>query len=147
MDEKDRDILKLLQNKFPLVSKPFKAIGDKIWLDEVSVISRTARLIQNDTIRHLGVFFDSKSMGYSGVLAAIDVADNNIEEIAKIINSFPQITHNYLRDGKPNMWFTIIARNNDEIQNIINQIKLKTNLSKVYVFPSKKIFKVKAIVD
>ena len=53
MDEKDREIIQLLQDKFPLVSEPYKEIGDKIWMDEVSVISRIAKMIQ-DATRHFG---------------------------------------------------------------------------------------------
>lgn len=147
MDEKDKDILNLLQNKFPLDPKPFKILGDKIWLDEVSVISRTARMVQNGVIRHLGAFFDSRKLGYEGALAAANVPDQDIEKVAKIINDFEQVTHNYLRDGNPNMWFTVIAKNNEERQKIIDEIKQKSGLYEILVFPSKKLFKVKAVVD
>ena len=116
MDEKDHEILQMLQNGFPLVSEPFKAIGDKLWIDEHAVISRIVRLIQNGVIRYVGPFFDSRKLGYKGCLAAIDVPENRIDEVAAVINRFDEVTHNYLRDGSPNMWFTLITNSPERQQ-------------------------------
>ena len=143
MDEKDHEILQMLQNGFPLVSEPFKAIGDKLWIDEHAVISRIVRLIQNGVIRYVGPFFDSRKLGYKGCLAAIDVPENRIDEVAAVINRFDEVTHNYLRDGSPNMWFTLITNSPERQQEILNTIKAETGIKEIMLFSSKKYFKVK----
>ena len=143
MDEKDHEILQLLQNDFPLVSEPFKAIGDKLWIDEHAVISRIVRLIQNGGVRYVGPFFDSRKLGYRGSLAAINVPENRIDEVAAVINRFDEVTHNYLREGTPNMWFTLITNSPEQQENIINTIKTETGISEILLFSSKKYFKVK----
>ena len=143
MDEKDHEILQMLQNGFPLVSEPFKAIGDKLWIDEHAVISRIVRLIQNGVIRYVGPFFDSRKLGYKGCLAAIDVPENRIDEVAAVINLFDEVTHNYLRDGSPNMWFTLITNSPERQQEILNTIKAETGIKEIMLFSSKKYFKVK----
>ena len=143
MDEKDHEILQMLQNGFPLVSEPFKAIGDKLWIDEHAVISRIVRLIQNGVVRYVGPFFDSRKLGYKGCLAAIDVPEERIDEVAAVINRFDEVTHNYLRDGSPNMWFTLITNSPERQQEILNTIKAESGIKEIMLFSSKKYFKVK----
>ena len=143
MDEKDHEIMQILQNGFPLESEPFKVIGDKLWIDEHAVISRIVRLIQNGVIRYVGPFFDSRKLGYKGCLAAIDVPQERIDEVAEVINRFDEVTHNYLRDGSPNMWFTLITNSPERQQEILNTIKAETGIKDIMLFSSKKYFKVK----
>lgn len=147
MDEKDREILQMLQGQFPLDSEPYKVIGDKLWIDEVSVISRIARMIESGSIRYVGPFFDSRKLGYQGCLAAVDVPSEQVEQVAKVINEFPEITHNYLRKGTPNVWFTVIADSEDRREEILEQIKTRTGVAKVLKFPARKFFKVKVDLD
>ncbi len=143
MDEKDHEILQILQNGFPLVSEPYKYIGDKLWIDEHAVISRIVRLLQNGVIRYVGPFFNSRKLGYKGCLAAINVPEERIDEVAAVINRFDEVTHNYLREGTPNMWFTLITKSLEQQQKIIDTIKAETGINEIFVFTSKKYFKVK----
>ena len=143
MDEKDREIIQLLQNGFPLEPEPFAWIGDKLWIDEVAVISRLARLSQEGTIRYLGTFFDSRKLGYQGTLAAMDVAPGQVELVADVMNGIPQVTHNYLRDGQPNIWFTVLARDEAEMKGIMEQIRTRTGVSDIKLFPSRRHFKIR----
>ncbi|NLF96251.1 MAG: Lrp/AsnC family transcriptional regulator [Candidatus Riflebacteria bacterium] len=147
MDEKDREIIQMLQGSFPLESEPYRVIGDKLWLDEVSVISRIARMIQGGAIRYLGPFFDSRKLGYQGCLAAIQVAPEQVDKVAAVLDQFSEITHNYLRDGKPNMWFTVIAPSLERRAEIFSAIKEAAGIDEIMVFPSKKFFKVKVDLD
>lgn len=147
MDEKDREILQMLQGRFPLDSEPYKVIGDKLWMDEVSVISRIARMIESGSIRYVGPFFDSRKLGYKGCLAAINVAPDQIDKASEAINQFPEITHNYLRKGTPNVWFTVIASSQERRDEIFARIKAETGVAEVMMFPAKKFFKVKVDLD
>jgi len=147
MDEKDREIIQMLQGCFPLDSEPYRVIGDKLWLDEVSVISRIARMIESGAIRYLGPFFDSRKLGYQGCLAAMQVAPEQVDKVAVTMQGFSEITHNYLRDGQPNLWFTVIAPSLERRQEIFAEIKKATGIDEIMVFPSKKFFKVKVDLD
>jgi DNA-binding Lrp family transcriptional regulator len=143
IDEKDREILKLLQDGFPLSTEPFKVIGDKLWIDEMTVISRLARLSQDGIIRHLGVFFNTAELGYKGTLAAMQVEEARVDQVAECISSFPQVTHNYLREGSPNLWFTIIAGDEAEMAEVTRHIKERTGVAEILLFPARKRFKVR----
>lgn len=141
MDEKDKEIIDLLQNRFPLSSEPYKDIGDKVWIDEVSVISRLARMFQDGAIRYIGPFFDGNKLGFSSCLAALDTPENNISFVTNIINSYDAVSHNYLRDGTPNIWFTVTAPTLEEQNKILQEIKEKTGVKEIKVFTAKKKFK------
>ncbi len=143
LDEKDREILQMLQNGFPLVAEPYKAIGDKLWIDEYAVISRIVRLIQNGVIRYVGPFFDSRKLGYKGCLAAINVPEERVDEVAAVINRFDEVTHNYLREGTPNVWFTLITNSPERQKEILDSIKKESGIDEIKLFSSKKYFKVK----
>lgn len=147
MDDKDREILQMLQGTFPLDSEPYRVIGDKLWMDEVSVISRIARMIESGAIRYLGPFFDSRKLGYKGCLAALNAPEDKIDMVAAVINQFSEVTHNYLRDGNPNVWFTVIAPSIERRDEILNIIKQQTGITGIQVFTSKKLFKVKVDLD
>ncbi|MBQ2593628.1 MAG: Lrp/AsnC family transcriptional regulator [Candidatus Riflebacteria bacterium] len=143
LDEKDREILQMLQNGFPLVAEPYKAIGDKLWIDEYAVISRIVRLIQNGVIRYVGPFFDSRKLGYKGCLAAMNVPEERVDEVAAVINRFDEVTHNYLREGTPNVWFTLITNSPERQKEILDSIKKESGIDEIKLFSSKKYFKVK----
>ncbi|HNX76399.1 MAG TPA: Lrp/AsnC family transcriptional regulator [Candidatus Rifleibacterium sp.] len=147
MDDKDREILQMLQGRFPLESEPYKVIGDKLWMDEVSVISRIARMYEAGVIRYIGPFFDSRKLGYSGCLAAMQAPIDQLDRIAGVINQFSEVTHNYLRDGSPNLWFTVIAPSAARRDEIIASIKQQAGVEDVLVFTSRKLYKVKVDLD
>jgi len=116
-------------------------------MDEVSVISRVARMYESGIIRYLGPFFDSRKLGYKGCLAALQAPDDKIDAIAEVINQFPEITHNYLREGNPNVWFTVIAPSLERRDQILAEIRQKTGIDNIMIFASKKLFKVKVDLD
>jgi len=147
MDDKDREIVRLLQTGFPIVPEPFKALGDKLWIDEMAVISRLARLLQKGVIRHLGPFFSGTHLGYSGVLAAMDVEPKKIAQVTEVLSKKSGITHNYLRDGSPNVWFTVIAKNETCLKSLLSSIEKETGIKDVQLFPAKRLFKVRVDLE
>ncbi|HEY9070694.1 MAG TPA: Lrp/AsnC family transcriptional regulator [Candidatus Ozemobacteraceae bacterium] len=143
MDDKDREIIRILQDGFPLEPEPFKVLGDKLWIDETGVISRLARMMQDESIRYVGPFFDSRKIGYTGALAAMDVPADRVDAVSAILAEYTEITHNYLREGSPNVWFTLIARDEARKNSILEDIKKRGGIAEIRLFPARKLFKVR----
>src|SRR5918994_2862359 len=76
-------------------------------LPYLDVIRRVQRLLDGRIIREITPIFDTRALGYSSMLVAAKVDAEYPHRAAKIINSHPGVTHNYLRDHDFNMWFTI----------------------------------------
>ena len=107
LDETDKRLMNLLQSSFPLHPEPFGEIAGAAELDADEVKSRTQRLLDERIIREITPIFDTRALGYSSMLVAAKVDPENPHRAAKIINSHPGVSHNYLRTHEFNLWFTI----------------------------------------
>ncbi len=143
LDSVDTGILNLIQGGFPISPDPFKEIGASIGISGEEALSRAISLIERGVIRKIGPFFDAKKMGCSSTLCAVEAPEDRLEEIYPVINSFPEVTHNYLREGSPNLWFTIIAESKDRIEEIISTISKRCSIGPVMNLPASKTFKIK----
>ncbi len=143
VEQTDKQLLHLIQSNFPVVPHPFAEIGQQLGISEQEVLERIARLQQEGIIRRLGGLFDSRKVGYTGTLCALQVPEADIDRAASIINSYPGITHNYLRNHHYNMWFTLLAPSEQHINDILTEIKQKTGLMNILNLPALNIFKVR----
>jgi len=143
MDGTDKKILNRVQSNFPVESRPFAVLGDELGLSEKEVLERVKKLKEKGYIRHLGPIFNPRAIGYVSTLCTMKAPSERIDEIAEVINSFPEVTHNYLRDHQYNIWFTLIARNDDRIQKIIDKIKERVGVEEILNLPAEHFFKLK----
>ncbi|MCL6519159.1 MAG: AsnC family transcriptional regulator [Armatimonadetes bacterium] len=142
MDYLDRQILNIIQTDFPLESRPFQTIAERLGTTESEILLRVRQLIESGVIRKIGPVFDSRKLGYESTLIAMKVPENRLLEVATIVNEFPQVTHNYGRRHKYNLWFTLVCQNSSEIDNIVSQIRAKTGISDIYLLPAERMFKI-----
>lgn len=147
MDTIDRKLLNLMQNEIPIDKRPFKVLGEKLMLTENEVLKRVAKLKNDGIIRRIGGIFSSRKMGYTSTLCAAKVPGNKIDEIAACINSYYEVTHNYIREDEYNMWFTVITYSEESLNSILEEIIRKTSLDEIISLPSVKLFKVKVALN
>lgn len=146
LDELDFKILKELQDGFPLDKNPYAIIAGNLDMGVDELWRRVVKLLNSGAIRRMGFSIDSKKIGYASTLAAVRVDAGQIEKSAQVISHYPQVTHSYLREGKFNIWFTVIAENPEQVGYIVEQIRLELNLpaSDVLNLPVEKLFKLDA---
>lgn len=143
LDKMDRELLNIIQTGLPICREPYCELAEKLGTTAEDVMARLQRLIKGKVIRRLGAIFDSRKIGYTGTLCAMKVPVDRIDEVAGVINSYPGVTHNYLRDSEYNMWFTLIAPGEGEINRITDQIKAGTGIDKLINLPAVRLFKIK----
>ncbi len=146
MDELDCRILEAIQNDFPLSERPYEIIAHKLQIPCDQLWSRIQRLIAEGVIRRIGASLDSRKLGFCSTLAAVSCKADLVEQAAKIIGRFPEVTHSYLRNDNFNIWFTIIATDEERIDFILEQIRTSLSLesSQVLNLPIKHLFKLNA---
>ena len=142
MDEIDKKILNLIQEEFPLHKRPYKEIGKQVNIDEKEAVERVQKLKDAGIIRRIGVVFEPKKLDYTSTLCGVHVDEKNLMEVVDVINKHTGVTHNYEREGDLNLWFTIIANKEDEIDAFISDLERRF-LLKIYRFPKKRVFKIK----
>jgi len=63
MDSIDKKILNIIQTKFPIIQKPYEAIGQEVGVSEKDVITRIGNLKKEGIIRRIGATFDPEEVG------------------------------------------------------------------------------------
>ncbi|MFC1538640.1 hypothetical protein ACFL6H_04385 [Candidatus Latescibacterota bacterium] len=144
-EQKKDDLLSVIQSDFPIVSRPFKEIAEKIGLSEREVINAIIYLRDESVIRAFGPVFEARKLGYVSTLIAANVDPNRITDIATAMIDINEITHNYLREGYYNLWFTITAFNTEIQDKILDRIKTFAGVRSILNLPAKKVFKINAV--
>ena len=146
MDKLDSSILNSLQDDFPLDEKPYDILAQRIRIPVELLWERIQKMCENGLIRRIGVSLDSAKFGFVSTLAAVSVPAAQVEQAAQIMVAFSEVTHCYLRKDKFNIWFTIIAANNERIEYILDQIRslLLLDDSRILNLPAKQVFKLDA---
>ena len=123
LDPVDKAILMILQRGIPVTSRPYLAMAEEIGgVSEAEVIDRIALLKEENIIRRMSGFFNSGKLGYVSALCAIKVPPERLAAAAQVVNRYPGITHNYVREHEYNMWFTLIARDVETRERILDEI-------------------------
>ncbi len=146
MDDTDREILTIIQGRFPLVRRPFAEIAEKVGLTEGEVISRIGALKHAGVIRRIGAVLDAKSLGAKTMLCAATVPEGRIERVAAVVGSFGQVTHNYEREGPLNLWFTVWGKDTKELAQTVEEIERKAGITVVRL-GAVKTYKIRAVFD
>jgi DNA-binding Lrp family transcriptional regulator len=122
-DRTDLALLDALQDDLPLVSRPWKAIADRMGITETGVIDRMKRLEDAGIIRGISPVLESRHLGlHAATLVALHVPREHTDETAAIISSCPEVSHNFERDHYYNIWFTIAAQDRNGIQRVLHGI-------------------------
>ncbi|WZL72689.1 AsnC family transcriptional regulator [Clostridiaceae bacterium 35-E11] len=140
IDPLDQKILNEMQKGIPLTARPFLTIAEKFNIQEEEVLERIQRLKNNGYIRRFGGIFDQQKLGCVSTLVGMQVK-KDIDKVASIVSQYPQVTHNYERKHPYNLWFTLIASSQEEIDKILNEIKTKTGITEILNLPAKEKYK------
>jgi DNA-binding Lrp family transcriptional regulator len=142
MDELDRKLLNEIQALFPVEPHPYKALGNRVGMEESEVWSRIARLRNQGIIRRIGASINSRRIGFVSTLLAAKVPSEKFDQFVEIVNSCPGVTHNYERKHEMNVWFTLISPSEEEKQQTIRRLSRETGVE-IFEFPAKRIFKIR----
>lgn len=142
MDELDKKILNMIQGDFPLEPEPFRAVADRLDTTEDDVISRVSRLKEEGIIRRIGAVFEPRALGYASTLCAASVPEDRIEAFVEKVNSLRQVTHNYLRPHRYNIWFTLTCPREEALEATIRMIKEETGITDIQSMRAVRVFKI-----
>ncbi len=145
LDELDKKLLNLLQGSFPIAPRPFAHVAELAGVPEEEVLTRTARLLEERIIREITPIFDTRVLGYSSMLVAAKVDSENPWRAAKLINSHPGVSHNYLRDHDFNLWFTIATEPGSRLglEGTLDLLARLTGAESVRQLPTLRLFKIR----
>jgi siroheme decarboxylase len=144
LDDVDKRLMNLLQSRFALDPRPFDLIAQVANLSPDEVKERTQRLLDERIIREITPIFDTRALGYSSMLVAAKVDDENPHRAAQIINAHPGVSHNYLRTHEFNLWFTIATPPDSELglEGTLEVLQRLTGAESIRQLPTLTLFKI-----
>jgi siroheme decarboxylase len=138
----DKRILNRLQEDIPFCEKPWGSIAGELRIKEDYLLKRIAFFKKKGIIRRISAIFAPGKINFVSTLIGVKAAPGNIARVVKEINSYPEVTHNYRRDGEYNIWFTLVAEKRERITRIIRRLKKNKGIEKMSEFPIVKLFKI-----
>jgi siroheme decarboxylase len=145
LDDADRTLLNLMQGSFELTRRPFARVAERAGLAEDDVMARVQRLLDKRIVREITPIFDTRALGYQSMLVAAKVDPEFPHRAAKVINTHPGVTHNYLRNHDFNLWFTIAVEPGSRLglDGTLDALQRETGAQSIRQLPTLKLFKIR----
>jgi DNA-binding Lrp family transcriptional regulator len=145
LSDLDRRLLNLMQGSFPLAPRPFASVAAEAGIEEAQAINRVAELLHERIIRQVTPIYDTRALGYGSMLVAAKVDPEHPWRAAKIINSHPGVSHNYLRNHEFNMWFTLAVESDSRLglDGTLDVLQRLTGAESIRQLPTLKLFKIR----
>jgi DNA-binding Lrp family transcriptional regulator len=144
LDAHDKRLMNVLQSRFPLEPEPWGTIAAAAEMRESEAVSRTQRLLEGRIIREITPIFDTRALGYESMLVAAKIDAAYPQRAAKIVNSHPGVSHNYLRTHEFNLWFTIATPPDSELglKGTLEVLQRLTGSESIRQLPTLVLFKI-----
>jgi DNA-binding Lrp family transcriptional regulator len=147
VDAIDSKILNLIQTAFPLDAEPYRWIGEQTGITQEEAFDRVRILKESGIIRRIGAVFDPKKLGFVSTLCAARVPVEELKGFVAHVNAYPGVTHNYRRNHDYNVWFTVIAASEDELNRLLDEIRKQTGIADVISLRAVRTFKINTRFD
>ncbi len=134
IDEIDKLLINQYQGGIPICQNPYASMGEELGISQDDVIFRIENLLAEGILSRAGPMYNPEYIGGSLSLAAMIVPDDIYDAVADTVNSYPEISQNYQRQHKLNMWFVIACDDKTTTKEVIDKIEAETGL-KIYNMP------------
>jgi DNA-binding Lrp family transcriptional regulator len=99
------DLIGIIQDGLPLVSRPYRHIGARLRRPEQAVIDDLRALIDSGVIKRLGVVVRHREVGYrANAMVVWDVADDRVDALGRRLGREERVTLCYRRPRRLPDW-------------------------------------------
>jgi len=145
--ESDKELLNEIQWTFPLVTRPFDAIAKKFDTTPEIIKEKLNNLKEIGVLRQLSAIFDTRKLGYTSSLVAMEIEHDKLDHVASQINRHPGVSHNYERDHQFNLWFTLAVPPGADLNSELEKFNVLKGIKKVRKLPTLQLFKIGVKLD
>jgi siroheme decarboxylase len=124
MDGLEFRLLNDFQRDLPLCRAPYATMGAALGVSESIVIDTLRRLAQAGKVSRVGAVFRPNTVSAS-TLAAMRVPQERMEEVARIVSASPNVSHNYARMHRFNLWFVAAAADENELAQLLDNLEAR----------------------
>lgn len=147
MDSMSRILLDRVQRSFPLVPEPYHALSEGLGISGGKVCELIGTLKERKLIRQISAIFNTGALGYRSSLVAMAVPEKDLEHAASAINRYPGVSHNYLRPGNYNMWFTVAVPPGKALERTVVDLAQSAGGWPALILPAIRKYKLAVVLD
>lgn len=121
LTENDIKLINRVQRNFPLCEDPFSQIAKELGLEKDWMIKRLQELKDQQIVSRFGSVARRKKDSFS-TLAALKVPNDRVNDVAHLVSSYEEVTHNYLREHEYNLWFVVQSKSEVKLQAVLDDL-------------------------
>ena len=135
-----------LQRGLPLCTRPYAEIAQALDSSEADILEQTSELKATGVIRRVAAVVNHRALGFSSTLVTAHVPAEQLPPVTAAINALPGVSHNYLRQHRFNMWFTLQEKSPAQVQATLLRLQAKFGME-FHSLPVTHIFKLDVRFD
>jgi DNA-binding Lrp family transcriptional regulator len=147
LDAISRRLLDRIQRSFPLSPAPYADLGESLEIPEREVLERLDALQREGLLRQISAIFNTGGIGFDSSLVAMAVPEEELEQAVEAVNRYPGVSHNYLRPGDYNVWFTIAVPPGESVERVVEEIAREAGGRPFLILPALKKYKLAVVLD
>lgn len=127
LDDLSRRLIDRFQHGMPLCAEPYRAMAEALDCSEAEVLESLQQLEHAGGLSRIGPVFEHSRAGAS-TLVALAVPVEQVEAVAALVNAYPEVNHNYLREHHYNLWFVLTGPDRAHLDHVLARIEAQTGL-------------------
>lgn len=135
-----------LQRGLPICSQPYAEIAKALDSSEANVLEQTSALKATGIVRRVAAVVNHRALGFSSTLVTAQVPSEQQALVTEAVNALPGVSHNYLRQHRFNMWFTLQEKSPAQVQATLSGLQAKFGIA-FHSLPVTKVFKLDVRFD
>jgi DNA-binding Lrp family transcriptional regulator len=146
LTELEKQVIKAVQEDIPVTRRPFLKMAQNLGISEERFLEVLQNLCDQGIIRRLGATLRHQQSGFTAnAMVAWRVDEDRVARVGRIMASFPEVSHCYRRDPKPdwpyNLYTMIHARDEVACLETARKMAQKTGVDTYTLLFSKKELK------
>ena len=141
------ELASAIQGGVPLVARPFAAVGEPLGLSEDAVLSALRQYRDDGRLREISAVLEGESFGWESALVAGAIPAERLEAVAAIVGAHPNVTHNYERTHRFNLWFTLAVPPQMGLQRTLDLLERESDAGPFVPLPRTRTFKIAVRMD
>ncbi len=147
LDDLDRELLNAVQWDFPLDTRPFATLAERLGISEPEVRARVQKVKDAGVLRQLSAIFDTRALGYNSALVAAKVDPEHIDAAAAVVSAHPGVSHNYKRNHAYNLWYTVAVPPGESLEEHVNVLHRDSGALVTRKLPTITLYKIGVKLD
>ncbi|RMF19182.1 MAG: Lrp/AsnC family transcriptional regulator [Gammaproteobacteria bacterium] len=128
LTELERTLVNRLQHGIDITPRPFDTLAESLNCTVRDVIESLNSLKEKGILMRFGPLFNAVHLGGEVSLVAMAVPEARFDEVGEVVNSYPEVAHNYAREHTLNMWFVVSSAKPGRIEAVLADIEARTGL-------------------